>query len=296
MTKPTLSIGLMSGCFGCIMSFLELSADLIPIFEAVDFRRNPLNDEKDLPPVTVGLLEGAVSSDEDIHLAKLYRERATHLVALGTCPVYGGIGGLRNLGDADRMARQVYVDGISTVEGKVPSATDIPRLLPKVRPLADVVPVDLFIPGCPPPRDLIRTSLYGLLGKTEIPPRTKNLCIECPRTKEGILQPQRGFLAERVNAVMELERIDPERCLIEQGVLCLGPVTVTGCEARCPKANIPCRGCLGPTERLHDQGAKMIDALATLLPAGALMFMEDVIGAGYRFSLPYSETIKKERL
>jgi F420-non-reducing hydrogenase small subunit len=286
----------MSGCFGCIMSFLELSGDLLPIFDAIDFRRSPLNDEKELAAVDIGILEGAVSTDEDIHLARLYREKSKVLVALGTCPTYGGIGGLRNLGDAAAMTRQVYVDGMSTVEGRVPMGEDLPSLLPKVVTLADVVPVDAFIPGCPPPRDLIRTTLLGLLGQGEIPARTKNLCIDCPRTKEGILTPQRGFLSERVNAVMELDRIDPDRCLIEQGVLCLGPVTVTGCGARCPKVNIPCRGCLGPTGRLHDQGAKMIDALATLLPAGALMFMEDVIGAGYRYSLPYSETVKKERL
>ena len=142
---------------------------------------------------------------------------------------------------------------------------------------------------------MIKETLLHLISGSSVSARLKNLCIECPRKKEGILHSQRGFLSERVNAVMELDAINPDICLIEQGVLCLGPVTVEGCGARCPSYNMPCRGCLGPTEELHDQGAKAIDSLATLIPAGALMFMDDVVGAGYRFSLPYSEAIKEEK-
>ena len=294
MSAPTMSIGLMSGCFGCIMSFLELGTDLVQIFESVSLKRTPLNDIKEISDVTVGILEGAVSTDEDLELAKIYRERSKYLVSLGTCPTYGGIGGLRNFLDRGSMTKQVYEDGISTVGGRVPASGDIPHLTEKVVPLSSVVKVDFSIPGCPPPKGLIKETLLHLLGGNEIKERRKNLCIECKRTKQSILQPQRGFLSERVNAVMELEKLDPESCLIEQGVLCLGPVTVEGCGARCPSVNIPCRGCLGPTEELHDQGAKMIDALATLIPAGALMFMEDVVGSGYRFTLPYSESITKE--
>lgn len=294
MSKPTVSIGLMSGCFGCIMSFLSLHTELVDIFNSVILKRTPLNDIKEISDVTVGILEGAVSTDEDIKLAEIFRERSKFLVALGTCPVYGGIGGLRNFMDNKQLARQVYVEGLSTVDGKVPSAAAIPHLSPKITPLSSIVKVDFSIPGCPPPRDLIKETLLHLINGSQIKARKRNLCIECTRTKQGILQSQRGFLSERVNAVMELEAIDPKICLIEQGVLCLGPVTVEGCGARCPSCNVPCRGCLGPTGQLHDQGAKMIDALATLIPAGALMFMDDVVGAGYRYALPYSEKIKED--
>lgn len=293
MERPTLAIGLMSGCFGCLMSLLELGPELVELFEAVELRRTPLNDAKAIEDVTIGILEGALSTDEDLELARQFRDHSQYLVSLGTCPTYGGIGGLRNFHQAEKLQEEVYLNAPGTVDGRVPSSDEIPKLLPRVRPLSDVVKVDIAIPGCPPPKEMIRDSLMFLLKGTEITPRRKNLCVECPKTKKGILTPQRGFLTERVNALMELDEIELETCLIEQGVLCLGPVTVEGCGARCPSFNVPCRGCLGPTEQLHDQGAKLIDAVATLIPAGALMFMEDVVGAGYRFSLPFSETLKE---
>jgi F420-non-reducing hydrogenase small subunit len=277
------------------MSFLELGSELVGIFDQIELKRTPFNDIKEITPVTVGILEGAVSTDEDVELAKEFRKNSKVLVSLGTCPAFGGIGGLRNFTESKKVCSDVYVDGISTVDGKVPSTSSIPHLTPKIVPLSNIVKVDFSIPGCPPPKDMIKETILHILGGPSIRERKKNLCIECPRTKKTILQPQRGFLSDRVNAVMELSAIDSETCLLEQGVLCLGPVTVEGCGARCPKFNMPCRSCLGPTGIFHDQGAKMIDSLATLLPAGALMFMEDVPGTGYRFSLPYAETLSTDR-
>ncbi len=87
---------------------------------------------------------------------------------------------------------------------------------------------------------------------------------------------------------MELESIDPELCFLEQGVVCMGPVTREGCGARCTSSNIPCRGCMGPSRLEFEQGGKLIDSLGAVLPAGAMVFLDDLVGTGYRYTMPVS--------
>jgi F420-non-reducing hydrogenase small subunit len=157
--------------------------------------------------------------------------------------------------------------------------------LPKVKAVESVVPVDVIIRGCPPTSEDILKALTAIITGEEIKQHSRNLCNQCPRTKTGILEAQKGFLTEGVRALMELEEIDPDRCFLEQGVLCAGLVTVEGCGARCTSNNMPCRGCYGPASGVHGQGNKFVNAVSCLLPAGGIMFQEDIIGNGYRFSL-----------
>jgi len=275
--KPTVAIGLLSGCFGCLTSFLNIADELPDLLEKIDLRRTPFNDIKDLEPVTVGILEGAVATDDNLKLAREMREKAEVLVALGTCAAFGGIGGLRNLEPVAMALDNVYA-------GATPDA-DIPELLPRVMPLESVVPVDVVVRGCPPKAGDILQTLTTVLAGGRAKEYSRNLCNECPRSKTSIMTPKKGFLTEGVRAVMELEEIDPDRCFLEQGVLCAGLVTVEGCGARCTRNNMPCRGCYGPASGVHGQGNKFVNAVSCLLPAGGIMFNEDIVGTGYRFGL-----------
>lgn len=276
--KPTVAIGLLSGCFGCLTSFLNIADELPGLLEKIDLRRTPFNDVKVLEPVTIGILEGAVATDENMKLAREMREKAEVLIALGTCSAFGGIGGLRNLEPVAMILDNVY--GRTT-----PDDSDLSKLLPKVLSLEAVVPVDVVVRGCPPKSDDILQALTAILSGEREKKSSRNVCSECTRTKKGIMTSKKGFLTEGVRAVMELEEIDPDRCFLEQGVLCCGLVTVEGCGARCTRNNMPCRGCYGPASGVHGQGNKFVNAVSCLLPAGGIMFAEDIVGTGYRFSL-----------
>jgi F420-non-reducing hydrogenase small subunit len=282
--KPTLAVGLLSGCFGCMMSLLDIADDLPELLEKVELRRTPFNDVKDVEEVTIGILEGAISTDENLALVHEMREKSQLLIAIGACSSLGGIPGLRNFCDIDAVTATSY--------GKKVPDEDLPHLLAKVLPVPRVVKVDAQINGCPPTTTAIRETLLALLEGKSLAPYRQNLCIECPRTKHKILTPQRAFLTDGVRALMELDQISPKTCLLEQGVVCMGIATVSGCGARCPQNNVPCRGCMGPVPGVESQGNKAIDTLASLIPPGALMFFEDCVGTCYRFTAAYDQNLK----
>lgn len=288
VSRITVATGWLQCCSGCHISLLDMHQDLIDLFEQISLVSSPIVDVKEIPEVTIGIVEGAVGNEHNLQVAKEFRKKSKILVALGTCACFGGISGLRNLYQKKDVLERSFVTTESTVNGNVPSSPEIPALLDSVKPLGDVVQVDYMIPGCPPLPSTIKTVLEALLqGKEPVLPQ-RNLCEECTRKHKELLVPRREFLAESVVSYMELDEIDPELCFLEQGVLCMGPATREGCHARCLRGNVPCRGCMGPTPGSLEQGAKIINALASVLPAGGLMFMEDIVGTGYRYSLPVS--------
>lgn len=288
MEKVKVATGHLQGCFGCHIALLDLHEEILDILEAVNILRSPINDVKDVPPVDLGILDGCISNTDNERVAKLFRERSGKILALGTCACFGGIPGLRNIFRLNDVLKRGYIETESTIEGKIPKSDEIPEIFPHVKPLEQVIAVDYSLPGCPPLPSMIKSALVSIVkGETpELPKR--NLCHECVRVHKEMYIPRREFLTESVHSIMELEKIDDKLCFLEQGVLCMGPATREGCDSRCIKGNTPCRGCMGPCPDALEQGAKMINALATILPAGGLMFLEDVVGIGYGYSLPVS--------
>lgn len=278
----------LQGCAGCHMSMLDMHQSLIDLFDLVEIKYSPIVDAKKVPQVDVALIEGAVANDENEKNLKLIRENAKVLIALGTCASDGGITGFRNLTSREKVLACGYIHTPTTVDGKIPSSAEVPRLNEVVKALHQVVHVDYTIPGCPPPASTIKETLLGVINGNPPKDKTHNLCEGCNRTKDQMLNPSRDFLIDKVVSVHELDTIHPGKCFLEQGVLCMGPATREGCGALCPKANMPCRGCQGPPHNAPEQGAKLINCLSSLLPAGGLIFQEDIEGMGCCFSMPVS--------
>ncbi len=279
MNGPRLSTVTLSGCTGCHVSLLDAHEELLALLGTIELAHSPFCGDERIPASDVILVEGAVATELDERRAREARAAAAVLVAIGACAVHGGIGGLRNLVRTDELLEAVYPGG---------PPSEAPALSPLVRPLSDVVEVDLEIPGCSPETATLVRAVRAAIAGGELDLPRRNLCAECERIHESMLSPSSDFVSDSVYALMELDHIDGARCFLEQGVICMGPMTTSGCGARCCDANVPCRGCTGPSRREFEQGAKTIDTLAAVLPAGAMMLMDDIVGTGYRFTTAVS--------
>jgi NAD-reducing hydrogenase small subunit len=156
----------LGGCSGCHMSFLDLDEFLIDLADAVDLVYTPLVDAKQYPDeVDIALIEGAVCNQEHLELARRIRSRTKVLISFGDCAVTGNVTAMRNpLGSAQPILRRSYLDE-TNLNPRIPEEPGIvPILLDQVRPLHAVVPVDLFLPGCPPPAARIRSAIEPLLA------------------------------------------------------------------------------------------------------------------------------------
>jgi len=162
VSKLRLATVWLDGCSGCHMSFLDLDERLIAVAEKADLVWSPLVDVKEFPPeVDVTLVEGAVASEEDLHKIRLIRQRTKTLVSLGDCAVTANVPSMRNMFPLSDVFKRAYRENVTCDPG-TPSQV-VPPLLERVRPVHEVVPVDVFIPGCPPSADTIFYAVSELL-------------------------------------------------------------------------------------------------------------------------------------
>ncbi len=294
--KIKLAVYWAAGCGGCDVSLLDTHERLLTIADMVDIVMWPIaadGKEKDIAAmndgeITVSIINGAIRNSENEHMVKLLRQKSAIVVSYGTCACFGGSPALANLvsGGAEEILDYVYTKTPSSANFQADYHKDapvipqtsyqapegeltIPTLFDTVKTLDQVIDVDYSIPGCPPLPESVSQLLKAVADfvyngiplppkGTEVGVTTRTLCEECPRTKDNA----------RITEIKEPHEVDvqPEKCLMDQGILCLGPATVGGCGARCTRAGQPCRGCYGPSPDVQEQGASMFTAVASLFP------------------------------
>ena len=174
MSKKRLATVWLDGCSGCHMSFLDIDERLIALADAVELVYSPLVDAKIFPEeVDITLIEGAVSSEEDLHKIQLVRQRTKILVSLGDCAVTANVPSMRNPFGTKPVYDRAYRENV-TFDPGIPDQV-VPPLLPYSRPVHEVVPVDVYVPGCPPSADTIFHVVSELLEgrKPDLSARTR---------------------------------------------------------------------------------------------------------------------------
>ena len=310
--KPKFAMYWAASCGGCEIAVLNIHEKILDVdanFEVVFWPVAMDAKYKDVEAMEDGsilltLFNGAIRNDENEHIAKLLRRKSKLLVAFGSCANEGCMPALANLYKLDDLVDTAY-STISTENPQgihpQPSYTvpegelHIPTMFPYVRTLDQVVPVDYYIPGCPPESNqiaaVIETVIAVLEGKAELPPTGtvlgaggSTVCDECARKRDV-------KSIKKFNRIQEV-KLDPEICILEQGVLCAGPATRSGCSALCPAAGSPCIGCYGPAEGVLDYGARLMTAVASVVDANDPVEIEKILdgipdpaGSFYRFNL-----------
>ena len=318
MSKPKAGFYWCASCGGCEESVVDLAEDILGVVEAIDFvffpvamdfKRQDVEAMED-DEMTVCFINGAIRTSEQREMAELLRRKSLFLIAYGSCSYLGGIPGLANLYSREQIMQFVYHDSPSTAnpEGNRPQTAfkapegdlELPSLDREVKTLDQVVDVDYYIPGCAPPTALLKAAVEALLSGN-LPPKgsvlapDKALCEDCPRIDTKPDEP----LITAFKRPWEIE-IDHDKCLLAQGLLCLGPATRGGCGHVCINGNMPCTGCMGPVSRVHDHGAAILTALASLIDSNDEKEIEDVLdgipdpaGTFYRYGLPHSTLFAK---
>lgn len=176
MGKITVATQWLEACAGCHMSFLDIDERIMELLKQVELTSSPLTDLKHPPQegVDVGILTGAVGNEDERAEAREMRERARILVAMGDCAVFGGICTMRNFFDRDDVLIRGYVENESTVDGQVPCHEDLAPLTRYVKSVGEVVPVDVYLPGCPPSADAI-WYILGELAAGRVPKPEREL-------------------------------------------------------------------------------------------------------------------------
>jgi NAD-reducing hydrogenase small subunit len=157
----------LAGCFGCHTSFLDIDERFFDLIERIEFDRSPLTDIKHCDPCDIGLLEGGICNAENVQVLREFCDNCKILVAMGACAINGGLPAERNRINLAELFEEVYVTEETVDAGLIPNDPELPLLLDKVYPLHELVRIDYFLPGCPPPADAFWKLLTDLLdGRT----------------------------------------------------------------------------------------------------------------------------------
>jgi len=155
----------LAGCFGCHMSFLDIDERIVELVNHVQFDRSPINDIKECSSsVDIGLIEGGVCNTENIETLRQFRDSCKILVAVGACAIGGGVPALRNNVDVRELLEESYVNGVGVENPQIPTDRELPHILEKVSPIHEVVKIDFFLPGCPPPADAFWQILNDIIA------------------------------------------------------------------------------------------------------------------------------------
>jgi F420-non-reducing hydrogenase small subunit len=319
--KPKFAMYWAASCGGCEIAVLNIGDKILAVDEAFDIAFWPcaadfkVKDVEGYPDgyIDLCLFNGAIRTSENEEMAHLLRRKSKALVAFGSCAHEGCIPALANLTTAGAIFDTVYQNSVSVdnpqrlrpqlVTRVAEGELRIPVFYERVKALDQVVAVDYIIPGCPPEPHQIWAVLEAIVSGATLPAPggaiigagNVAVCEECPLEKhEKTIQ--RFYRPQEIVP-------EPGLCLLEQGIFCMGPATRSGCEARCPRVGVGCRGCYGPLDGVEDQGARMLAALASVVGAGTLRDEEaelehiidavmatlpDPAGTLYRFSMAHS--------
>jgi F420-non-reducing hydrogenase small subunit len=321
MPKPKVAFYWCASCGGCEETVVDLAEDILGVVEKVDIVMWPVamdfkyKDIHAMPDksITATLLNGAIRSTEQEEMARLMRRKSQFLLAYGSCAVSGGIPALANQFPREQILKYNYEDAPTLVneqktrpQMKVSEngwQVSLPQLHNVVRSLDQVVDVDFYVPGCPPTPNITKTALGALL-EGKLPPKGSvlapdiALCDECPRKNTKPIDVSYSEF-KRPHQVL----VDPEKCMLAQGIVCMGPSTRSGCGSQCPSGNMPCTGCFGPTSRVKDQGLKIMSSVCSnIVPkeeaeiSKVLEGIPDPVGTFYRYGLAKSLVRRKINL
>lgn len=316
MPKPKVVFYWCTSCGGCDEAVIDLEEDLLKVADAVDivlwpvaldFKRKHVEALQD-GEIAVSFINGAIRLDDQEEMAKMLRRKSQLVVAFGACAHMGGIPALGNLYTREDILKRVYQDvpTLKNPQGLRPQVrttfdggeVTLPEFSETIKPLDQVIAVDYYLPGCPPSTALITGAVDailkgGLPQKGEVLAPDVSLCETCARAED---RPDVVPLPaiKRPHEVM----LSAWKCFLEQGIICLGPATRSGCGERCLKANMPCRGCMGPLKGVTDLGAEALKKIAAIyglekdgeIPSEEMDKLLDQIvdpqGTFYRFCLP----------
>ncbi len=270
----------LNSCSGCEISIVDMGDRLLDVLGLVEFVHLPvLIDHKYLgqlgdqthihiPEATVGIISGGIRNQEHLEMAEEMRKQCKLIIALGTCATHGGIPALCNSFTNEEIVG-AYYSTVTTEKPVTVPQEHLPYLLEACYALDEKIKVDIYLPGCPPHPDQIFSALTGLLQGESIELPSQSVCDTCPTIRDGKGQVKalKRFL-QAPDYKRPEDSLDQMRCLLEQGFLCMGPVTRAGCGGdgvvpRCISARVPCRGCYGPVKQEGNQLLDMLNALAS---------------------------------